>query len=261
MGEGKKHFVLVHGACHGAWCWYKLKPLLEKSGHRVTAIDLAASGIHPKTMEELNTLADYSQPLADLMAAIPDDQRVIIVGHSLGGMNLAVVMELFPKKIEVAVFMAAFMPDSLNHPAFVFDQFVARMPKGGDYWLDTEFESTGDPKDSLTTMFFGPKFLSDFYHLSPIEDFELAMMLKRPSSLFLHDLQKAEKFSKEKYETVPRVYVVCEEDKGISKEFQCWMASNGGVKEVKELHGADHMPMLSMPQKLCDCLLEIAHNY
>ncbi|KAL7240066.1 hypothetical protein ACSBR2_005848 [Camellia fascicularis] len=31
------HFVLVHGACHGAWCWYKLKPLLESHGHKVTA--------------------------------------------------------------------------------------------------------------------------------------------------------------------------------------------------------------------------------
>lgn len=41
---GGKHFVLVHGLCHGAWCWYKLAPLLEAAGHRVTAVDLAASG-------------------------------------------------------------------------------------------------------------------------------------------------------------------------------------------------------------------------
>ena len=28
-------FVLVHGAWHGAWCWDKVVPLLERAGHRV----------------------------------------------------------------------------------------------------------------------------------------------------------------------------------------------------------------------------------
>lgn len=43
MGEAlnhKKHFVSVHGACHGAWTWYNVKPQLESAGDRVTAVDL-----------------------------------------------------------------------------------------------------------------------------------------------------------------------------------------------------------------------------
>ncbi|EXB63678.1 hypothetical protein L484_027021 [Morus notabilis] len=36
-----KHFVLVHGSCHGGWSWYKLVPLLKSAGHAVTALDLA----------------------------------------------------------------------------------------------------------------------------------------------------------------------------------------------------------------------------
>ncbi|KAJ8533657.1 hypothetical protein K7X08_006981 [Anisodus acutangulus] len=43
-----KHFVLVHGSCHGAQSWYKLMALIRSSGHNVTAIDLAASGINPQ---------------------------------------------------------------------------------------------------------------------------------------------------------------------------------------------------------------------
>ncbi|KAG5621428.1 hypothetical protein H5410_006646 [Solanum commersonii] len=62
----KKHFILVHGACHGSWCWYKkaivrgcwLKPLLEAAGHKVTALDMAASGIDLRKIEELRTLVD-----------------------------------------------------------------------------------------------------------------------------------------------------------------------------------------------------------
>ncbi|GLT49958.1 hypothetical protein SLA2020_234790 [Shorea laevis] len=33
-GAKQSHFILVHGVCHGAWSWYKLKPLLESAGHR-----------------------------------------------------------------------------------------------------------------------------------------------------------------------------------------------------------------------------------
>ncbi|XP_057541724.1 salicylic acid-binding protein 2-like isoform X1 [Amaranthus tricolor] len=255
----KKHFVFVHGACHGAWCWYKVKPLLKAAGHRVTAVDMAASGIELKKIHDLQTMRDYSEPLIQFMRSVPDDEKVILVGHSLGGFNIAVAMEMFPHKIEVAVFLAAFMPDSRHTPSFIFEKFMARIQGQEDFWLDTEFkEGDGDPKETPTTMLFGLKFLSKLYHLSPLEDLELGISLIRPSSLFLHDLCKPEtKLSDEKYGSVRRVYVVCEEDQAISQAFQQWMIENGGVKEVKELKGSDHMPMFCMPKQLSDCLLEI----
>ncbi|GAB4848932.1 hypothetical protein Ancab_003745 [Ancistrocladus abbreviatus] len=211
--KGQKHFVLVHGGCHGAWCWYKLKPWLQNAGHRVTAVDLAASGIHMKAIHEAQTLHDYTQPLLELMAALPAEEKVVLVGHSLGGMNLALAMDIFPHKIEVAVFLSAFMPDTSHQPSYIIEQ-----------------------------------------------DLELGMMLKRPSSLFLHDLSKAKKFSDEGYGGVRRVFVVCCQDKGIPETFQRWMIENGGVKEVKQLEGADHMPMLNMPQQLGECLVGIAEK-
>ena len=118
----KKHLVLVHGACHGAWAWYKVKPLLEAAGHGVTVLDMAASGIHPKKIHDLQTIHDYSEPLIQLIASLPDDQKVILVGHSLGGINLALVMEMFPHKIEIAIFVTAFLPDTQHTPSFIFDQ-------------------------------------------------------------------------------------------------------------------------------------------
>ncbi|KAL2903910.1 Methylesterase 1 [Bienertia sinuspersici] len=127
----KKHFVLVHGGCHGAWCWFKLKPLMESIGYRVTVLDMAASGINLTKINEIRTAAEYSEPLIQLMASLPDDEKVVIVGHSLGGLNIALAMEMFPHKIAVAVFLTAFMPDSRNTPSFVFDQFAANVPPGG----------------------------------------------------------------------------------------------------------------------------------
>ena len=34
------HFVLVHGAYHGAWCWDMLRTELEAKGHDTSAVDL-----------------------------------------------------------------------------------------------------------------------------------------------------------------------------------------------------------------------------
>lgn len=117
MEEGRKrHFVLVHGACHGAWCWYKLLPLLKSQGHKVTPLDLAASGVHPKEVHELTCFTDYVEPLMELMESLEEEERVILVGHSLGGLCIAMAMERFPHKIAVAVFVAAFMP-SPDFPA------------------------------------------------------------------------------------------------------------------------------------------------
>nr|DAD40549.1 TPA_asm: hypothetical protein HUJ06_014872 [Nelumbo nucifera] len=120
----KKHFVLIHGLCHGAWCWYKVKPMLEAEGHRVTALDLSASGINTKKIEEIQTMAEYSEPLTDLMKSIPPEEKVILVGHSLGGLSLGVAMEEFPHKISTAIFVTAFMPDSSHPPSYVLDQDI-----------------------------------------------------------------------------------------------------------------------------------------
>ncbi|KAK6922996.1 Alpha/beta hydrolase fold-1 [Dillenia turbinata] len=71
----------------------------------------------------------------------------------------------------------------------------------------------------------------------------------------------AKNFSRGRYGSVSKVYVVCTEDQAIPDEFQRWTIKNGRVKDVKEIQGGDHMPMFSMPQQLCDCLLDIANKY
>ncbi|XP_015067107.1 salicylic acid-binding protein 2-like [Solanum pennellii] len=253
-----RHFVLVHGACHGAWCWYKLKPLLEAAGHKVTALDLAASGIDLRKIEQLHTFHDYTLPL---MESLPQEEKVILVGHSLGGMNLGIVMEKYPQKIYVVVFLAAFMPDSIHTSSYVLDQYFERMQTMN--WLDTRFVSYGSPEEPLPSIFFGPKFLAyNLYQLCPPEDVALVSSLGRASSLFLEDLSKTKYLTDEGYGSVKKVYIVCTEDKLLPKEFQKWQIDNiNSIIETKEIKGADHMAMLSVPKKLCDTLLEIADKY
>lgn len=105
-----KHFVLVHGSCLGAWSWYKLLPVLKSSGYKVSTVDLAASGIDSLQPNDLRSMVEYFQPLTDLMAALPLNHKVILVGHSLGGLAISYAMQHFPEKILVSVFVTAQMP-------------------------------------------------------------------------------------------------------------------------------------------------------
>jgi alpha-beta hydrolase superfamily lysophospholipase len=113
------HFVLVHGMCHGGWVWYKLATLLNEAGYRVTAPDLAACGLHPKRLEEVHTFGEYCEPLMEVMEAVPANERVVLVGHSYGGIPVSLAMEMFPKKVAVAVFVSASMPSSTNSLAAI----------------------------------------------------------------------------------------------------------------------------------------------
>ncbi|OMO56781.1 hypothetical protein CCACVL1_26296 [Corchorus capsularis] len=262
MAEKKnqtKHFVLVHGLCHGAWCWYKLKPQLESAGHKVTVLDLAASGINMKIFgHDVPTFHEYTRPLLGFLASL--NEPAILVGHSFGGMSLALAMDLFPHKISVAVFLTAFMPDTIHPPSYVLDKHLAEAKE--EYWQDSQTVNIGNSEESVTLTTFGPKFLaSNLYQLSPVEDLELAKTLVRPGSLFHQELSKAKNFSDEGYGSVTRVYVVCDEDKAIKLEVQRWMIRNNPPKDVLEIKGADHMAMLSKTKQVCDSLLEIANKY
>ncbi|XP_061341337.1 pentatricopeptide repeat-containing protein At3g50420 [Gastrolobium bilobum] len=250
-----KHFVLVHGVCHGAWCWYKLKPLLESSGHEVTAINLAASGINTNKIEDVHTFSEYSKPLLDFLTSLAPNEKVVLVGHSFGGLSIALAMDNFPEKIQMGVFLTAHMPDTQHKPSYVSEQFIERYPV--KEWLDCELSSRG----SKTSLLFGHKFLSTkLYQLCSTEDLELAKTLIMPGLLFSEELYKAKNFSKEGYGSVPRAFIVCNEDLVYPLEFQQWMIQNAGIDVVREIKEADHMAMLSKPQELCSSLLELANK-
>ncbi|KAK2426599.1 hypothetical protein P8452_41216 [Trifolium repens] len=252
----QKHFVIVHGVCVGAWSWYKLKPQLESVGHKVTAIDLAACGINTQKIEDVHTFADYAKPLLDFLASLDPNEKVILVGHSFGGVSVALAMEKFPEKIAVGIFLAAFIPDTQHKPSYVLEQYIERYPITG--WLDTEFSFGG----SKVLLLPGTKFLSTkFFQLCSTEDLELVKILIRTGSLFLEDLSETKNFSKERYGSVPRACIVSNDDLAIPIEYQEWMIQNAGIDEVKLINGADHMVMLSKPQELCLSLVEMADKY
>ncbi|KAF7135086.1 hypothetical protein RHSIM_Rhsim08G0107100 [Rhododendron simsii] len=86
---------------------------------------MAASGVHPKQVDELRSVSDYSQPLMEFMESLPADDQVVLVGHSAGGISISVAMERFPEKISVAAFVASFMHGPDLNLATVFRKDTA----------------------------------------------------------------------------------------------------------------------------------------
>ncbi|XP_050365976.1 methyl jasmonate esterase 1-like [Argentina anserina] len=255
----KKHFVLVHGSCHGAWSWYKIVNLMRSSGHNVTAIDLAASGIDPQQANDLHSISDYFKPLTDFMEALPRNERVILVGHSSGGLAISQAMELFPSKISLAVFVAALMPGpNLNISTLQQESF-----RRADSQLDNRYTYDQGPNNPPTTFIFGPLFsATSVYQRSSKEDLELATMLMRPLPLFSEeDMSKELKLSKEKYASVNRVSIIADEDLLGKKDFQLWVIMRNRPNRVVEIKGSDHMVMMSKPLELWVLLQQLAINY
>ncbi|KAJ9184919.1 hypothetical protein P3X46_004604 [Hevea brasiliensis] len=124
------HFVLIHTVCHGAWTWYKLTPVLEAAGHKVTALDLAASGIDPRQIEQIGSFDEYSEPLLTFMASLPEGEKVILVGESCGGINVAIAADKYPEKIAAVVFVNAVMPDTDHSPSYALDKTITGWKMG-----------------------------------------------------------------------------------------------------------------------------------
>eukprot|EP00258_Populus_trichocarpa_P006714 XP_002310759.3 salicylic acid-binding protein 2 [Populus trichocarpa] len=252
----QRHFVLVHGACHGAWCWYKVSAQLKSAGHNVTALDMAASGVHPKQVHELHSFEDYFEPLMEFMESLPPEERVVLVGHSMSGICISVAMERFPEKISAAVFAAAVMPG----PDLSFKAIAEKSSQTSVSYMDTQYVFGNGPGNPPTAVVLGPNYMaSRFYHLSPPEDLTLATLLVRPFPIYSSlETEKAVIVTKEKYGSVRRIYIVCDQEKDPR---QTWMIENNPVDEVMVISGSDHMAMFSKPQELCSCLLEIGDKY
>ncbi|KAJ8766634.1 hypothetical protein K2173_001154 [Erythroxylum novogranatense] len=253
-----KHFVLVHGACHGAWSWFKLVPLLKSSGHNVTALDLGASGVDPRQAMDLRSISDYFQPLRHFMASLPHHERVILVGHSYGGLAISQAMEYFPDKVSVAVFISALMPG----PALNISTINQEIRRRAVPELDDKYTFANGTSNAPATFTFGPlELATKLYQLSSAEDLTLATMLMRPLPLFTEaDISNELRLSKQNYSSVKRVFIVLEYDLIYQKDFQLWMIKKNPPNEVK-LVLSDHMVIVSHTKMLLPHLLDVAKKY
>lgn len=160
----------------------------------MTAIDLGGSGIDSEQVEDLRSISDYFKPFMKFMESVGEDERVIVVGHSFGGLAISKAMEIFPMKISVAVFVSASMPGPLLHISTLIKKvlfspfhllsfqiifrnllhikiFLFKFSQTLNMninWIDTKYTYDDGPNNPPTTITFGPLDLATkLYQLSP----------------------------------------------------------------------------------------------
>ncbi len=110
ISNRKSTYVLVHGAWEGAYAWDKVKSLLEKEGNKVKVVDLPTHG-EDNTPISAVIFKSYVDNVVNVITTDnPESGKVILVGHSFGGMVISSVGEQIPNKISKLVYLAAFLP-------------------------------------------------------------------------------------------------------------------------------------------------------
>ncbi|XP_010533979.1 PREDICTED: methylesterase 18 isoform X1 [Tarenaya hassleriana] len=252
------HFVFVHGAGHGAWCWYKLKNKLCENGHKATCIDLKGAGINLADPNTISSLEEYNKPLLDFLSELPGNEKVILVSHSIGGGSATAAMCSFPHRISMSVYVAA----AMVKPGSPVPPTVQNFHQGVQNEHESKWEYIyGNGKDKPpTSMMMKPEYIRQtYYNQSPMEDYTLATTLLRPSPINAFEgigrIEKAPEI-----EAIPRVYVKTAKDNMFSPSAQDCIVNRWPPSQQFVLEDSDHSAFFSAPEALHDCLLQAASS-
>lgn len=236
-------YVLVHGAWHGAWCWNKVVPVLEATGHRVITPELPGSGEDPTPASEV-TLEAYANKLVEVLDQ--QDEKVIMLGHSMGGMAISAAAELRPEKVAGLVYLSGFLPKS--------GQSLLSLEESNPH---SSVPPALVPDKEGITGSLKPEMIRDlFYHDCNDEDFDFAVAHFHDQALA--PLATPVILSEENFGSVPRYYIELLADRAIHIEMQRQMIAASPCKAVFSIDSS-HSPFYSKTDELVETLLKIGN--
>lgn len=237
-----KNYVLVHGAWQAPYVWDMVKAKLEAKGNHVTVVELPGHG-SDQTPPQQVSLQAYKDKVVQAISQI--DGKVILVGHSLGGIIISSVAEQIPTKIEKLVYLAAYLPasgQSLNSLAST--DTTSLLSKNLIFNPDSGIVDV--QQDQLVDIFIqdGTPELQNLvvqkYRTEPLYPLNTPVMLTAAN-----------------FGSVSKVYIKTLRDHAVTPILQGQMISAAGVTAVYEVD-AGHSPFLTQPDALTTLLITIA---
>lgn len=233
-------FLLVHGSCHGAWCWREVIPHLTALGHSARAIDLPGHGADPTPRDQV-TLDGYGRAI---VAAL-DDRPTVVVGHSMAGYPITLAADMAePGRIAALVYLCAYVPAPGMSLADM-RRAGPRQPLAGAIDM---------APDRLTFRFRDDRLAEVFYQDCPEGTVDLARAHLTPQAVLP---QETPLTPGPRWAAVPRHYIRCTGDRVIPPEYQATMAEGFPAHRHSTLD-ASHSPFFSMPDTLARRLHDIA---
>ncbi|WP_444923226.1 alpha/beta fold hydrolase [Microbulbifer sp. DLAB2-AF] len=103
-------YVLVHGLFLGGWCWGPVARLLTANGHRVFTPTQTGLGERRHLLSPTIGMDTFIQDLVNVIE-FEELNRVILVGHSFGGMAAAGTADALPERIRHLVYLDGAIPN------------------------------------------------------------------------------------------------------------------------------------------------------
>lgn len=244
-----KTYILIHGAWHGAWCWYKVVPIMEKKGYKVIAIDLPGHG-KDTTNPESVTFKMYVEKVKQVANDI--NGQVILVGHSMAGTVISQAAEELGKdKVYKLVYLDAFLPKNGESVSKLFALLAQTLPKETDTTKVT-FRKGIITDANGKTRTFKPE-IADvvFYHDCNIKDKEIAH--KNLSRQAIEPLGATVSVTDSVYGQIRKYYILCTESKDVDKSL---LPTRVKCEKLIKIP-TSHSPFFSRPKELSKILMTL----
>lgn len=101
--------VLVHGAWGGAWQFARIEPYLRERGFEVRRVTLTGLGERVHLASPDIGLETHIEDVANVLR-FERLERVILVGHSYGGMVVTGVADRLPERVARLIYLDAALP-------------------------------------------------------------------------------------------------------------------------------------------------------
>jgi len=229
--------LLVHGSCHGGWCWRDLMPALAAQGRSPRTLDLPghADGRAPETV----TLEETCRTVAAQIAP-----ETFVLGHSWAGFPITgAVAYARPRGL---IYLCAYVPIS--------GQSLIDMRKAGPRQTIGDAAVKSDDGHSYTIRPDAAPEL--FYHDCPPEAVAFARQHLGPQPI---PPQATPLTVPEVWAALPKAYIRCAQDRTIPPEYQASMVADWPQDDVHVMESS-HSPFLSQPAALAELIDRIIHR-
>ncbi|MFT7593313.1 MAG: pimeloyl-ACP methyl ester carboxylesterase [Paracoccaceae bacterium] len=234
-------FLLIHGSCHGAWCWRDLIPALQALGHTARAIDLPGNGDDQTPLDQV-TLDSTRDAILDSLTP-----GTLLLGHSWAGHPISAAAEADPHAMHALIYLCTYVPlNGLSMvdmrkrgPRQTLDGAVHRDAAGISYTL-------------------APERVEDlFYQDCPPGTLAYAEQHLCPQAIAP---QNTPITLRDNFASVPKAYIRCADDHTIPPEYQESMTA-GWPPENVHVMPTGHSPFFADPSGLATLLNTIARRF
>lgn len=242
------HFVLVHGAWHGGWCWQRVLQPLAAAGHSAHAVTLTGLGERAHLLSPAITLETHIADIAGLIEA-EELRDVVLAVHSYAGM--------------LGTAIADRLGDRLRHLVYV----DAVVPEPGEMWCSTHSAATREARIAAAQAAPDHAFPPPDPSVFGLAGEDAAWVQRRQVPHPGHTYTTPLAFEPARVARVPRTFIDCTQPPLATIDtsrrrvrdpgFWDGLWVGGGGARVVEL-ATGHDPMVSAPRELADLLLACA---